>query len=110
MRFDEPFDFVWMVGVLGHMADQRAFLTGSSRLLRPGGRFVLADWVASPSLSATERRKYVDPVLEGMLMPDIATVQSYVEWFEASGYRAVTRKVELAGSELGKVEFVLDRE
>jgi len=87
MTFDEPFDFAWMVGVLGHMADQRDFLRASWRLLRPGGRFVLADWVASPRLSADERKKYVDPVLEGMLMPDIASIDDYVEWFESSGYR-----------------------
>jgi tocopherol O-methyltransferase len=87
MAFEEPFDFAWMVGVLGHMADQRAFLTRSSALLRPGGRFVLADWVASPHLTPADRERWVEPVLEGMLMPDIATVESYVEWLESSGYR-----------------------
>jgi tocopherol O-methyltransferase len=87
MAFEQPFDFAWMVGVLGHMGDQRAFLEGSGRLLRPGGRFVLADWVASPFLTAKERRRWVDPVLEGMLMPEICSVEDYVTWLEASGYR-----------------------
>ncbi len=87
--FPEPFDFVWMVGVLGHMADQQAFLERSPRLLRPGGRFVLADWVAAPDLSARDRRKFVEPVLAGMLMPDIASVDDYVAWLGQSGYRVV---------------------
>ncbi len=89
MRFAEPFDFVWMVGVLGHLRDQRAFLDGSPRLLRSGGRFVLADWTASAELGPGDRKRYVDPVLEGMLMPDIASIDDYVGWFEAVGYRVV---------------------
>jgi tocopherol O-methyltransferase len=87
MSFPEPFDFAWMMGVLGHMSDQRAFLTGSAHLLRPGGLFVLADWVSGAGLSERDRRRYVDPVLEGMLMPDIAGLEDYVRWFESSGYR-----------------------
>jgi tocopherol O-methyltransferase len=83
----EPFDFLWMVGVLGHLDDQRAFVEASPRLLNDGGRYVLGDWVASADLSERDRRKYVDPVLEGMLMPDIASIAEYERWFEASGYR-----------------------
>jgi tocopherol O-methyltransferase len=83
----EDFDFVWMLGVLGHLADQRAFLASSPALLRPGGRFVLADWIAAPRLGASGRRRYVDPVLEGMLMPEIATLKNYVDWFQEIGYR-----------------------
>lgn len=87
MRFEEPFDFVWMMGVLGHMSDQRAFLSGSAPLLRSGGRFVLADWVAHPRLTDSDRKRHVEPVLEGMLMPSIASLDDYVEWFEQSGYQ-----------------------
>lgn len=85
--FPDSFDFVWMVGVLGHMADQRAFLESSPKLLRGAGRFVLADWVAAADLSPRERKKHVDPVLDGMLMPDIASVDDYVSWFGENGYR-----------------------
>ncbi|MDJ0849335.1 MAG: methyltransferase domain-containing protein [Myxococcota bacterium] len=85
--FPDSFDFVWMVGVLGHMADQRAFIASSPQLLRRGGRFVLADWVATPHLSERERKRLVDPVLDGMLMPDIASLDDYVTWFGQNGYR-----------------------
>lgn len=85
--FPETFDFLWMVGVLGHMADQRVFLESSPKLLRGGGRFVLADWVAATDLSPRDRKMHVDPVLDGMLMPDIASVDDYVTWFGEHGYR-----------------------
>jgi len=85
----EPFDFVWMVGVLGHLEDQQAFVARSPRLLRDGGRFVLGDWVTAPGLSDRDRAKYVEPVREGMLMPQIASLADYRAWFEASGYRVM---------------------
>ncbi len=89
-----PFDFTWMVGVLGHFEDQRAFLRRAARFLRPGGLFVLADWVADPFLSQADRHRYVEPVLAGMLMPTIATLDSYVEWLEESGFE-VLRSADL---------------
>jgi len=89
---DEPFDFLWMVGVLGHLHDQRAFVEASPRLLREGGRYVLGDWVASGDLTDGDRRRYVEPVLEGMLMPDIASVADYQSWFEKSGYRVLVAR------------------
>ncbi len=92
VRFEEPFDFLWMLGVLGHLADQRAFLASSPRLLRPGGRFVLADWVAAPDLAEGDRKQYVEPVLDGMLMPQIATLQNYVDWFAENGYRVLSAR------------------
>lgn len=111
MDFGTEFDFLWMLGVLGHMGNQRAFLASTPKLLRAGGRFVLADWVAAPTLTDKDRRKYVAPVLDGMLMPDIATLPDYVEWFAAHGYRVVaaqdiaarTRKTWDEGVKLSQV-------
>ncbi len=86
---DRPFDFAWMVGVLGHFEDQRAFIRRAARLVRSGGRFLLADWVIAPDVCADDRRRYVDPVLKGMLMPDIARLDEYADWFQAHGFRVV---------------------
>ena len=92
IQLPQRFDFVWMLGVLGHLEDQRAFIASSPRLLRSGGRFVLADWMAGPDLTPRDRRKYVEPVLRGMLMPQIFPLSQYLQWFEESGYRVVFAK------------------
>lgn len=86
----EPYDFAWMMGVLGHFENQEGFVRRAARLVKPGGRFVLADWVAAPELSTDARRRYVDPVLKGMLMPDIATLDDYVRWFSQSGFEVAS--------------------
>ncbi len=92
LTFEQEFDFLWMLGVLGHLGDQRAFLASSRNWLRVGGRFVLADWIATPGLGERDRRRYVNPVLRGMLMPEIATLENYVEWFEENGYRVLAAR------------------
>ncbi|MGI8744553.1 MAG: SAM-dependent methyltransferase [Bryobacteraceae bacterium] len=85
----EPFDFAWMLGVLGHFEDQQGFVRTVARLVRPGARFLLADWVSGPGLTAADRQRFVEPVLEGMLMPDIASLQDYAGWFNANGFRVL---------------------
>lgn len=89
---DEPFDLAWMVGVLGHLPDPKTFLVErAGALVRPGGRFLLADWMAGAELSDRERARYVDPVLEGMLMPTIFTAAESAAWLEAGGFRILAQ-------------------
>ena len=83
------YDFLWMMGVLGHLPNQRAFVERARTLLRPGGKFVLADWVVTSGISERERRRYVDPVADGMLMPEIFSLEEYRHWFQEAGYRIV---------------------
>ena len=89
LEFEPGFDFLWMVGVLGHLEDQRAFVERSPRLLRQGGRFLVGDWMSAANLGDRDRKKYVDPVLDGMLMPDIASLEETAGWFESAGYRVL---------------------
>jgi tocopherol O-methyltransferase len=56
------FDLVWSLESGEHMPDKRRFLQGCLRVLRPGGRLVLATWChrndepPAPALNAAERR------------------------------------------------------
>lgn len=86
VQFDEPFDFVWMVGVLGHLPNQHGFIEHSPRFLRPGGTFVLADWVVAPDIPPADFDRRVKPVIDGMLMPEIASFDDYETWFGEAGY------------------------
>ena len=89
LEFEEPFDAVWMVGVLGHLPCQERFLRSAHRLIRPKGRFLLADWSVDPDVSDSDYRNLVEPVIKGMLMPTIVSAKSYVQWFEESGFKVV---------------------
>ena len=90
LKVDEPFDVAWMLGVLAHLPDQERFLRGAHRLVRPGGRFMLADWTVAEDVSEQDYEKIVKPTMFGMLMPDIVAASKYEQWFEESGFRIVT--------------------
>lgn len=87
LTFDQPFDAVWMVGVLGHLPSQQSFLRKADSLLRKGGRFLLADWTVDPQIKDKDYQSIVEPVIKGMLMPTIVPMDSYVKWFEETGFR-----------------------
>ncbi len=83
----DPVDALWMVGVLGHLPRQQAFVRDSPRLLRPGGKFILGDWMVSTDATDAERAKLVEPVRAGMLMPTIFSLPETARWFGEAGYR-----------------------
>ena len=89
IAFDHPFDAVWMVGVLGHLPDQGRFVRQAHRLLKPNGRFLLADWTVAEGVSSRDYQSIVLPTIHGMMMPEIVPASSYLRWFKESGFRIV---------------------
>ena len=87
LEFEETFDAIWMVGVLGHLPCQESFLRSAHRLIRSKGRFLLADWTVGPEVGESDYAALVEPVIKGMLMPTIVPVDSYVQWFEESEFK-----------------------
>jgi len=87
MDVSKPFDVVWIVGVLTHFINQEQFIKKAAQFLKPGGKFVLGDWMAAERLTPQDRKKYIQPVLRGMLMPHSYSINSYVSWFIKYGYR-----------------------
>lgn len=56
---DASFDIVWSLESGEHMPDKKAFLTECLRVLRPGGRLILATWCHRPEgtpLTSRERQ------------------------------------------------------
>lgn len=89
LQVDAPADVIWMVGVLAHLPDQAAFVSRSVDFLKPGGRFVLGDWMAGPNLTSEADRRRVEKVLDGMLMPSIFSRPETERRFAEAGYRIV---------------------
>ncbi|MEF3275528.1 MAG: class I SAM-dependent methyltransferase [Chloroflexus sp.] len=75
---DASCDVVWMLESLCHASDKLALLAEIARLLRPGGRLVVADrFAARPDLQPTERdalRAWLRP----WAMPDLVTVDELI--------------------------------
>lgn len=89
LSFDQPFEALWMLGVLGHLPNQERFLRGAHRLVQSGGRFLLTDWTLGENVSQVDYKKFVVPVIKGMLMPEIVPRASYLDWLEETGFQVI---------------------
>ncbi|HET9257852.1 MAG TPA: methyltransferase domain-containing protein [Pseudonocardiaceae bacterium] len=83
---DASFDVVWAVESLCHAPEKAAFYQEAARLLRPGGRVVVADFIrAGRPLDATGER-LLHEWLTGWAVPDIDTPGEHTQNLEAAGF------------------------
>ena len=95
---DEGFDVVWAVESVCHTGDKSRFLAEAHRLLKPGGRLIVADLFRSARSLATEEEELLGRWLEGWALPGLATGVEFSgaardEGFEESGFEDATAEV-----------------
>jgi tocopherol O-methyltransferase len=83
------FDVVWACESLCHAADKARFYREAFRLLRPGGRLVLAEYVRrqrpAPEPGETLLRSWLHP----WAIPDLDTLEEHRRHAQAAGFAAV---------------------
>jgi cyclopropane fatty-acyl-phospholipid synthase-like methyltransferase len=83
---DASFDVVWAVESLCHAPRKATFYREAARLLRPGGRVVVADFVrAARPLDQTGER-LLHEWLDGWAVPDIDTPEEHLVHLTDSGF------------------------
>jgi tocopherol O-methyltransferase len=83
---DASFDVVWAVESLCHAPRKVAFYQEAARLLRPGGRVIVADFVrAARPLDQTGER-LLREWLDGWAVPDIDTPDEHLVHLAESGF------------------------
>ena len=82
---DESFDLVWAMESLHHMPDRWHVLREAVRVLRPGGRIAIADFLLRPAAGADATS--VDLVRDGVLK--IVDMDTYLENLRAAGLEPV---------------------
>ena len=93
------FDAVVSVESSEHMQNKPAFFAEVSRLLRPGGRFVVVAWLAREQPSAAEVKYLLEPICAEGRLPSMASAREYEEMLAAAGFgdlefEDLTRKVK----------------
>lgn len=83
---DESFDVVWAVESLCHAPDKAAFYREAARLLRPGGRVVMADFVRVARPLDPTGEKLLREWLDGWAVPDIDTSSEHLGHLAAVGF------------------------
>jgi cyclopropane fatty-acyl-phospholipid synthase-like methyltransferase len=83
---EASFDIVWAVESLCHAPRKSAFYQEAARLLRPGGRVVVADFVRTARPLDPTGEQLLHEWLDGWAVPDIDTSAEHLEHLAAAGF------------------------
>ena len=85
----ESFDVVWALESVCHCDDKRSFLAEAFRLLRPGGRLIVGDFIGfREDLSAAQKRS-MKIWLDGWAIPYLAGFDDFQRWIAQAGFAHV---------------------
>lgn len=84
---DGTFDAVWISEALSHFPNKDRFFANAMRMLKPGGKLVLADWFRADHISAKLSNGVIKQIEKGMLLPRLDEVSVYVSLLTTSGLR-----------------------
>jgi cyclopropane fatty-acyl-phospholipid synthase-like methyltransferase len=85
---DGSFDVVWAIESVCHAEDKSDFIKEAYRLLRPGGKIVVADGFLSRKPNKEELPWYED-VLKGWVLPNLATTTLFSSELNKAGFKNI---------------------
>lgn len=86
---DGSFDVVWALESLCHAEDKAPFYREAARLLRPGGRLVIADYMRAGRPLSARDESVIARWLAGWAIPDIDTRDEHIAAATAAGLDAI---------------------
>jgi tocopherol O-methyltransferase len=91
MVFERQFDLLWSMESISHYRDRPKFFASAVKLLKPGGTFAITDWFKKDGLTATQTRKFIDPIERGMFV-ELQTMHEYASYFTSNGLQVTHRE------------------
>ncbi|CAK7234178.1 hypothetical protein SCUCBS95973_008846 [Sporothrix curviconia] len=90
------FDVVWISEALSHFPDKALFFRNAHRVLKPGGKLVLADWFKAQGLDTKTFDADIKPIEDGMLLPPMCTQDGYVKLATDAGLRVFAEPKDIS--------------
>lgn len=82
---EASFDAVWIVECAEHVEEKAALARAIAGILRPGGRLAMAGWFRGEELPPGGEDADLAEVMEGMLLPPLASISEMASWIEEAG-------------------------
>jgi tocopherol O-methyltransferase len=82
---DNSCDVVVAIESLSHMIDKPLAFAEAARVLRPGGRLVLVDWLSAEQPSRLARRWLLDPIAREGRLPSLHSLEAYERFVAQAG-------------------------
>jgi tocopherol O-methyltransferase len=84
------FDVVWAVESLCHAEAKGRFYREAARLLRPGGRLVIAEFIRTTRSLSQQAERVMREWLDGWAIPDLDTEREHVDAAAAAGFSNIS--------------------
>lgn len=88
---NESFTIIWAIESICHSADKPAFLKEAFRLLKKGGRLILADFFKKENLKGKDAGQ-IQQWAHGWAVHDFATQQEFEDQIQKSGFDQIKTK------------------
>jgi tocopherol O-methyltransferase len=89
---DATFDAVIAIESVSHMDDAALAFAECARVLRPGGRIVVCDWLSSGSPRGWERRVLLDPLRRESRLANLCPSAEYARLMESVGFTSLAHE------------------
>lgn len=86
----EAVDVVWALESVCHASDKAGFVREAYRVLRPGGRLMMADFFLPTSTLTPEEQSHIDEWTSGWALPSLAVVPDLQKMFAAVGFQNIS--------------------
>lgn len=90
------FDAVWISEAMSHLPNKQLFFDNAFKLLKPGGRLVIADWFKAENLTSAQTDSDIQPIEDGMLLPPLCTQQGYVDFAKRAGLSVLAEPMDIS--------------
>lgn len=82
---DASFDVVWAIESVCHADDKSDFLQETFRLLKKGGRLIMADFYKKENLQAVDA-EIIKQWAHGWAVPDFSTIEEFEDQLQQTGF------------------------
>ena len=86
---DASFDVIWALESVCHAESKQAVYAEFGRLLRPGGRLIIAEYIRSSRRLPQRDEALLHEWLDGWMIPDIDTREEHIAHAQRAGLAAV---------------------
>lgn len=86
----DSFDVVWAVESVCHANDKREFVEEAHRLLRVGGRLVMADFFSAKIPANADEARVLNGWLDGWAVPGLSAIDEFSDYLSSAGFKIVT--------------------
>lgn len=88
----DTFDVVWGLESICHCEDKKAFIDEAYRVLRPGGRIMVADFFQFKNDLDEQEEARMRHWLDGWALPNLAHVDAFHNGLELAGFEGVQQE------------------